>query len=62
MEMKFDTDQIPSIVYMEFETENGKSFVVFQDGILQENIKAIMLIHSQDEYALDFKREIGFTE
>lgn len=55
MEMKFDTDQIPSLVYMEFETENGKSFVVFQDGVLQENIKAIMLIHSQDESNFSFK-------
>jgi hypothetical protein len=62
MEIKFDLPQVPSVLYMEFDSKHGKSFVVFQDGKLQQNITGITLVHTKDEYMLDFEREIGFTE
>lgn len=61
MEIKLDLPQVPSILYMEFDSKEGKSFVVFQDGVLQNNITGITLIHNKDEYMCDFDREIGFT-
>lgn len=57
-----DVPKVPSLIYMEFNSDEGKSFVVFQDGVLQENITGISLVHTRDEYGVDFEREIGFTE
>jgi hypothetical protein len=62
MELNFKIEQVPSLVYMEFDTDNGKSFVVFQNGVMLENCKGISLIHNDNEYGLDLEREIGFTE
>lgn len=62
MEMKIDVPNIPHLVYMEFDTDDGKSFVIFENGELQKNINGIALVHNKDEYALDLDREIGFNE
>ena len=56
----FEFEQVPSIIYMEFDSEKGKSFTVFKDGMLMENITGISLVHNKDEYRLDLDREIGF--
>jgi hypothetical protein len=60
MEFKFNMEQIPSIIYMEFDSEDGKSFVVFENGVLLENINGISLVHNESEYGLDLNRGIGF--
>jgi hypothetical protein len=61
MELEFNFDQVPSIIYMEFDSEEGKSFAVFKDGVLIKNIVGISLVHNQDEYGLDLEHEIGFS-
>lgn len=60
MEFKFNIEQIPSIIYMEFDSKEGKSFAVFKDGNLLENITGISLVHNESEYRLDLNRTIGF--
>jgi hypothetical protein len=62
MELKFNIEQVPSLIYMGFDTEQGKKFVVFENGVMLENCTGISLIHNQNEYGLDLDREIGFTE
>jgi hypothetical protein len=61
MELEFNFDQVPSIIYMEFDSEEGKSFAVFKDGVLIKNIIGISLVHNQDEYELNLEHEIGFS-
>lgn len=60
MEFKFQMEQVPSIIYMEFDSEEGKSFVVFQDGQLLENVNGIVLVNNEMGYELNLEREIGF--
>lgn len=60
MEFKFEMEQVPSIIYMEFNSEEGKSFVVFQDGQLLENVNGIVLVNNEMGYELNLEREIGF--
>ena len=60
MEFKFEMEQVPSIIYMEFDSEEGKSFVVFQDGQLLENVNGIVLVNNEMGYELNLEREIGF--
>ena len=61
MELEFNFEQVPSIIYMEFDSEEGKSFAVFQDGVLLKNVTGISLVHNEMEYGLDLEREIGFS-
>lgn len=60
MELKLNVQDIPSIIYMQFETENGKTFVIFEDGKQLEDVKAISLYHNSTHYSLDLERDIGF--
>jgi len=60
MELKFEMEQFPSLIYMEFNSEEGKSFVVFQDGVLLENVTGIVLVNNEMGYELHLEREIGF--
>lgn len=60
MEFKCEMEQVPSIIYMEFNSEEGKSFVVFQDGQLLENVNGIVLVNNEMGYELNLEREIGF--
>jgi hypothetical protein len=62
MELKFNTEQVPTLIYMEFDSEHGKDFVVFENGVMLKNCTGISLIHNENEYGLDLEREIGFTE
>jgi hypothetical protein len=61
MELEFNFDHVPSIIYMEFDSKEGKTFAVFKDGILIKNVVGISLVHNRNEYGLDLEHEIGFS-
>lgn len=60
MELKIDLEQVPSLMYIEFDSEEGKSFRVIKDGVLLDSVIGISLVHNKIEYRLDLEHEIGF--
>ena len=61
MEVKFNFDNPPTLMYIEFSDEKGKYFQVYQNGELLEDVVGISLLHAENKYSLDFERAIGFT-
>jgi hypothetical protein len=61
MSISFKFDKAPSFIYMQLKKEDENNFDVFVDGILQENVTGISLVHNKDEYNLNLSREIGFN-
>lgn len=54
-------EHVPTLMYIEYDIEGvGKTFQVFQQGKLLENVNAIVLQHAPNLYQLDLDRDIGY--